>query len=369
MIEKGKISSLQMGMMMYPTVLATAILIVPAITAEQAKRDFWLSPAWSSLIGLFAVFIAIRLNRIYPDKTPVEYFEAILGRWAGKVLALFYLLFYFHITSIVVREYGEFVVGNFLNRTPMNVIMGTMILVCAMNVRGGLEVIGRSAQMFVPIVLFLFVCIVLLLMPDLEPSNMLPMMENGVGPSIRGSLIPQGWFSEFILISFMLPYVSDKQKSMKWGLISVTVVMLTMVITNFASLFLFGEVTSIFIYPVMVAARFISIADFFEHLEAIVMAIWVMGTFVKISVFYYVIVLSTSQWLKLSDHRPMTLPVGLILVTFSGWIAPSLQDLIKFIRTASPFYFMTFQIAIPTALLMIAIIRQKMRNGMGAANA
>ncbi len=51
MIEKGKISAAQMAMMMYPTIIATAILLVPAITARHANQDMWLSPLWASLIG------------------------------------------------------------------------------------------------------------------------------------------------------------------------------------------------------------------------------------------------------------------------------------------------------------------------------
>jgi spore germination protein KB len=357
MIENGKISAMQMGIIMYPTILATAILLVPAITAEHAKRDLWLSPIWSSLIGLFVVYIAHQLSKHFPNKTIIEYSEDILGRILGKVLGMVYLLFYLHITGIVIREYGEFIVGTFLTNTPISVIMGTMVLVCAYNVRGGVEVMGRTAQMFVPILIILFAGLVILLIPELHPKNMFPVLEHGLGPSIKGSLVPQGWFSEFILISFLLPFVTDKVKAMKWGMISVIVVMITMVITNFATLFLFGDLTPTLTYPVMLAARYISIADFFEHLEAFVMAIWVVGTFVKISMFYYAVVIGTAQWLKLANYRPITLPIGFILVLFSIWLAPSLQDMIHFLDITSPFYFLTLQVMIPILLLIISFIQ------------
>ncbi len=361
MIEKGKISAFQMGLIMYPTIVATAILLVPAITSNQAGRDSWLSPMLASLIGLFMVYIAYRLNKHYPNETIIEYSEHILGRALGKVLGLIYLLFYLHVNGIVIREYGEFMVGTFLSKTPITVVMGTMVLVCAFNVRGGVEVMGRCAQMFVPMLFLLFICIVTLLIPDLDPKNMFPMMEHGVGPSFKGSFAPQAWFSEFILISFLLPYVTDREKGMKWGMISVLTVMMTLVITNLATLFLFGELTASFTYPVMVAARFISIADFFEHLEAIVMTIWVMGTFVKISMFYYVIVLGTAQWLKLSNYRPLTLPIGFLLILFSIWLAPNLQEMVHFIGTIAPFYFLSVQTMIPVLLLLIALIQARIK--------
>jgi spore germination protein KB len=365
MIEKGKISAFQMGVIMYPTIVTTALLLVPTATAAAAHRDFWISPIWASLNGLFTVFVTVRLSKYYPEKTLIEYVEQIVGRFLGKVLGLVLLLFFLHQCGFIIREYGEFVVGAFLNRTPLSVIMGTMILVCVMNVRGGLEVIGRSAQMLVPIVLFLFVWIVILLIPDLDPNNMLPVMESGLGPSLMGSLVPLGWFGEFFLIAIMLPYVADRQKGMKWGMISVLTVMLTMVITNFASLFLFGDSTTTYIYPVMVAARYISIADFFQHLEAVVMAIWVMGMFVKISMFFYALVLGTAQWLKLSDYRPITLPIGFIVLVFGIWVAPNLQEMVQFISTVSPFYFLSIQTAIPTLLLIIVWIRKMFQHPKG----
>ena len=44
-MEKGKISSLQMAVMLYPTIVATAILEgFQASQREFAKTDFWLFP-------------------------------------------------------------------------------------------------------------------------------------------------------------------------------------------------------------------------------------------------------------------------------------------------------------------------------------
>jgi spore germination protein KB len=365
MIEKGKISAFQGGGIMYPTILSTAILFVPAITASKAGRDMWLSPVWASLIGFITVYIACKLSEQFPKQTVIEYSGQILGRFGGAALGLVYLFFYFHITGIIIREYGEFLVGAFLNKTPISVVMGSIVLVCAMNVRGGVEVIARSAEMFVPIVVVLFVCIVLLLIPDLDPQQMFPIMEHGFLPSIKGSIVPQGWFSEFFLLTFLLPYMSDSKKGMKFGMWSVLAVMLTIVVTNLAALFLFGETTSTYVYPVMVAARYISIADFFEHLEAIVMAIWVCGTFVKISMFYYAVVLGTAQWLKLSDHRSLTLPIGFMLVFTALWLSSSLQEMVHFLGTISPFYLTGVQTAIPILLLIAARIRQSVKKQRG----
>lgn len=362
MIEKGKISAAQMGMMMYPTIIATAILLVPAITARHAKQDMWLSPLWASLIAFLTVYVAVQLHQLYPQKTLIEYSEDILGKFLGKAVGLIFLFFYLHVSGIIIREYGEFIVGNFLLHTPLVFVMGSMILVCSFAVRGGVEVIGRLAQMIVPVVIIMILIILILLIPDMEVANMFPIMEKGIMPSLMGSMIPQGWFTEFLLIAFLLPYVADRDKAKKWGMISVTAAMLTLSFINIVVLFVLGGITARFVYPVASAVRYISIADFLEHLEAVIAALWVAGVFLKIAVFYYAVVLGTAQWMNLSDYRPIIFPMGFLLLLFAVWSAPNLMELTHFLGGSSVFYRLSIQMGLPLFLLFIAKWRKRANN-------
>jgi spore germination protein KB len=237
------------------------------------------------------------------------------------------------------------------------------MLVCC---QWGIEVIARSAEIIVPVVVLLYLLIFIMLIKDLNIHNIFPVMENGLGPSFLGSIVPQSWFSEYILVSFFFPYLRDKEKGMKWGMVSVLSVMVLMVLTNVMNLLLFGDLTSSLTYPMMVASRYISIADFLEHLESVVMAIWVAGTFVKISVFYYTLVLGTAQWLKLTDFRPVVFPIGFLLIIFGIWSTPNLQELTHFLSTTAAFYFLSIQIGIPVILLLFAFIRTKIQKRKGS---
>lgn len=365
MIERGKISSAQMAIMMNPTIIATVLLLVPAITAKNAEQDSWMSPIWAASIGFLTVYLAYKLNQYYPEQTLIEYCELILGKFIGKIVGALFILYYLHVTGIIVLEYGEFVLGTFLTHTPMMVICGVMVLVCTFAVYGGLEVIGRCSEIIVPFICLLYLLIFVLLIKDLNLQNLFPIMEKGPLPSFRGSIVPQSWFSEFILVSFFLPYLSDKEKGLKWGFISVGSVVFLMVLTNFTTILLFGKLTPDLTYPVMVAARYISIADFLEHLESVVMAIWVAGTFVKITVFYYSLTLGTAQLLKLSDYRPIVFPIGFLVLQVGIWSAYNLQDLAHFLGSSAAFYFISFQVVIPTILLTITFIRSKWQQKKG----
>jgi spore germination protein KB len=86
MIEKGKMSAFQVAIILYATVLATAILIVPSLTSRIAGKDLWLSPVWASLVGFFTVYDAIQLHKLYPGETIIQYCQHMLGSFLGKVI-------------------------------------------------------------------------------------------------------------------------------------------------------------------------------------------------------------------------------------------------------------------------------------------
>lgn len=358
MVEKGRISHLQMALMMYATIVATAILYIPFITAQHAKRDLWLSPIWGSFSGFLIVLIIVKLYKLYPKKTLIEYSELIVGRTFGKIVGFIYLFFLLHDTAIAFREYGEFIVSAFLHKTPMVVVTASIALSCAIAVHGGIETIGRCATIFLPMVVALYILIYVFLIPELNVKNLFPIMQDGWMPSIKGSLAPHAWLSQFSLMSFLLPYLTKEKKAIRWGMLSVLASVLTMVFINLGNLFLFGEIITNIQFPVYEAARFINIGSFFEHVESIVIAVWVLGGFVQLSSFFYMLVLGTSQFLKLPSYKQMVLPIGFLIIIFSVWSIPTFQNMIQGMNTTVPFYFLTVQLIIPIVLLCVALIRK-----------
>ncbi|MEI4803358.1 endospore germination permease [Bacillus sp. FJAT-51639] len=361
MLEKGKISAIQMGLIAYPMILGTTVLAVPTIMGREAERDMWISPIFASSMGFLSVFLAYRLNKIYPDETFIQYSEQIIGRFLGKIISFFYLFFLLENIGNFLRQYAEFTVGAILPQTPRIVIISCLTLLCAFVVYGGIEVLGRLAQLYIPLFIVPLFIMLLLLLQDFETKNMFPIMMHGIKPSISGAIIPGlGWFTEFFVISFLLPFLTDREKGKKWGMISVLAVTLTMIVINLTVLFLFGgKMTSNYLYPVFEAARYINISDFFENLEAIVMVVWVTGIFLKISVFYYALALGTAQWLNLSDYRPVVFPYGLLMVVFGIWAHPNIPEMSQFYKLVSPLYKPLFLLVIPLCLLFLAMVRQK----------
>ncbi|MBA2940608.1 endospore germination permease [Paenibacillus sp. CGMCC 1.16610] len=358
MIEKGRISPLQLAIIMHPTVLATATLSVPSITMKTAGIDMWMTPILSAMVGLLSVIVMYRLYIKYPELTFIQYTEAILGVYAGKALSGFFLVSFIFTNGLVLREYGEFVIGNFLHETPMALVIFCMVAVCAYVLYEGIEVLARVSQILIPSAVLIIFIMLILMIPDLHPKEMFPILGDGPLPLLVGSLVPSSWFTQFFMLSFLYPFLNKKRHVLQWSFLSVGIVMITLLTINLTILLMFGSLTVQFNYAFLIAVRYISISDFLEHIEALVMTIWIIGMFIKVSLIYYATVLGTAQCLGLSDYRPLIVPVGFLILLLSFWVSPNFQELMHAIGTNIPFLALITQLGVPSMLLLAASFRK-----------
>ncbi|WP_243291621.1 endospore germination permease [Bacillus sp. FJAT-47783] len=360
-MEKGKISALQMGLIMFPTIAATAILTVPGITASYAKQDLWLSPIWASFIGYMNVFIIDKLQKMHPNQTIIQYSRHIIGFIPGKVLGFAYTCSFILLTGQIVRIYAEFLSASFFAYTPISIIIVSMLFLCGLGFRTGIETLGRMAQLFFPLFVVPIIVLLLILIPDYNTDNIFPILENGLTPSLKGALLPIGWFTEISLITFLYPFLANKKHGLKSGMITVFVIMLFLVLSNLSIYFVYGQTVAQNLFPLMNASRYVSVADFFENLESVLMAVWILGSFVKISMFYYASVLTTAQWLQLSNYQPIIFPVGILIFECSFWGFPNLMEVSDFDIKATPYYLPVMLTIIPLLLLIVALLQKKRR--------
>ena len=207
--------------------------------------------------------------------------------------------------------------------------------------------------------IFLATFLLVFIIPELHPADLLPFAEKGLGPSVRGALQPAAWFSEYIVIAFFLPFVQDRTGIVRRGLLSVLFVTLSMILTSMICLLLTSDLTSSFVYPVLIVTRYISVADFVQHLESIVIAIWISAMYVKISLFLYIFSITIAQWLGLKDYRPLVFPATFLSIVVAFWLANSREELGQLISPTSSLYTLLILFVFPALLYLIGIVKKR----------
>lgn len=356
MIEKGKISAFQFGLLFYTGIFSTSVLTAQGVAARLAKQDMWLLPLAGSATGYLTVILLCYLGSKFPDQTIIEYSGHILGKVAGKLLGLYILIFALLGTGIVLRQYVDFIGLAFLPRTPNLVLAGTLVFVCTFVVRSGLEILGRSAQFFTPVLLGMLTLVILLAIHDFDVTHILPVLEKGVQPLLKGGLYYQAWYALFVFVSFYYPYVKDRRNARKWGLLAVAMDCATMVASNMMALFVLGPIIGAYNFPFMIVGRYIALGEFFEHLESIIMVMWVVTLYLRICFTYYILALGTAQWCGLTVYRPLVYPLGILIVLFALWIS-HYQDFLEFAPSVTFLYLLTGT-GIPVLLAGVYVVRK-----------
>lgn len=360
MLEKGKLSGLQMVCIFYGSVVSTYWLTMPAITDAIVGRDSWMTPIFSSLIGLLIVVVISALHQRYPEQTPIEYMPRIIGLVPGTIAGIGLLLYMIHISSVVSSEYVDLIHAKYLVRTPSVVILVPLLLLSGYVVRLGIEVLARFAYITIFYWVIIFMIYVFLTIPDMDIHFLLPVMENGFVPQLKGILLTHGWSTQAVLIAFMLPYLNKgTRKNMSWSFVAVAFVAFDLVAAIIVPKLVFGTIMPDISYPVLQATEYIKIAEFFERIDLILMADWIILIFVKVAFYIYVISLGTAQLLRLSDYRPIVYPVCLLVLVISVWSKLTFSEITFFLQAVYPYYSIIFHEALPILLLLVAWIRGK----------
>ncbi|WP_028547970.1 GerAB/ArcD/ProY family transporter [Paenibacillus sp. UNC451MF] len=358
MLEKRSITQLQLMVIIVITILPTAILFLPAITAVDARQNTWISAVFATLFGVVMAWFLLKLCFRFPDK-PLDLFcSDIVGKTVGKCIAFLYGCFFLHAGSILLREYVEYVTTAMLPATPNEVISISTLFLAAFAVRGGLEVIGRLSEFVFIILIFTIVFVLVFSIKDVQWDYLLPMMEDGIRPIMKGAYTPASWFGEVVTVAFFLYQVNHTNKSRQSVHKGILLIGILLIAVSIITIGVFRAIeVSRLKFPTFELARDIEVGEFLGRLEWVVDSLWILGAFTKITVFYYFGVVIAARLFQLMDYKPIIFPVGLLLIALSIWLYGSVVDLVGFLAHTWPSYSLMFEAVLPLFLLLIAVLR------------
>lgn len=357
MLERGKISYTQTFYLLVNLVSATAVIYLPAISAQAAGRDAWMSPVVSTLPGVYLALVLVYLGRKYPGQTLIQYLQTTLGTWPGKIIGLGYIFFFLYSNAFVLREFGELMVSLVMPQTPLLVFHVLLILLCAWAIRGGLEILARTIELTYPFLLFLFFIVVILTVNQMNLLNLAPVLEDGIMPVLRSAIAPTGWRGEIILLAMFLPFLARQERAGSCAVMSVVFVGLILAAVALANTAVLGDTVARLNFPTFALIKEVSMGNFIEHIESVFLAIGVISIYGKIALFYYATVLGAAQLANLKDYRPLVFPIGVLLAVLSIQVVENSLQLVHFLSFIWPFLAYVFEYLIPTIILGAAAVR------------
>ncbi len=325
MRDDFNISALQFIVLVVFFILGSAILFVPAILTGVAKQDAVFANILGSILGYIVVFFYSKFALVFPEQSFIEVIKTTFGKWIGSGFVSIIFIVYIFLCSVLLWDIGDFMVAQILPGTPIQAIYVMFLIVVVYVTRLGIETIARTAEVFMPWIIILFTLLIVLLLPQIEWKNQLPLFENGVKPIIYGSYYLVGFpYLELIIMLMFTQYLKDKKKLTKNFILGAIIGSITLIIlTLFCVLVLGPGITARNEYPIYDLGKKISIAKFLERLEIFVAIIWFLSIFFKLTLTFYGLCLGLTQFLNIRDYKVITTPLAAFLFVSTLILIPN----------------------------------------------
>ena len=337
-----------------------AVLYVPRLMVEQGGRDAYWATLPLTLVSLLFGYGMVRLYRRFPGRSLVGVACQVAGRLAGRIIGAAYGLALLGLTAAALRIASEVIINVTLPRTPIAVVLASMLVVCAFNVRSGIEVMGRANLALAPLGLAIPLFLFIFSVRDISSENLQPLLENGLAPVLRAAYVAAGFFTSSTLgLAVVLPHLNrydDAARTAAWA-IGLTGGLGLVFTFHFIGV-MGPEIAARLRFLPVEVARFISVAEFLERMEALAVIWGVMGAFANVSLWYYAAATTLSEAAGLGDYRPLVWPVGFLAAEGAVLFFRNVSDLVAFLRDASTPSLLLLQLAVPVGLLGLAWLRR-----------
>ena len=346
-----KITNYQLALLLIGFLIGSSTIINPV----HDGRDAWLAFLIAWIGGLGLVFVYATIARLHPGKTLVEILKSTFGKVVGSMLTLLYIWYFIHLAGLTCRTFGLFLTSTSYPKTPEIFIIGGLVLLSVYTLKKGLQVLGRVAEILVPIVIALLLILFLALFNRYDFGVFFPLLENGLLPVMKKTYGPLVFpFGETVIFLMLFSSLAKPQQVRLTVVLAVAVGGLLIFMSVVRDLMALGpELVSRLYFPPTVSSELIPVIS----LDPLVATNLLIAGGVHITVCLYAAVVGITQLFRLESDKPLVIPVGIFTVALAMWLFDSIFEMVGFVETYL-IYVIPFQFVIPFTILAISLYKK-----------
>jgi spore germination protein KB len=340
------------------TIFVTGSTLIIGIGSE-AENDAWIAGIVAIFMSVPMLMVYARILSLFQGKDLFDILEIIMGKILGKAAAVIYIWYAFHLGSLVIRNFGEFLATVAMRETPMLVSILILTLTCIVGVRSGIEVMARTAAYLMPIFMGIIAVVQILAIPKLEPSYLKPILGGGIVPVLKGAFYAFSFpFTETVIMTGAF-YTLKKKSHYKVFLSGVLLAGATIILLTTRNILVLGFMRSRLFYASHTAVAMISVGEFLQRIEVTVSFTFAVGVFIKAAICMFVACKGISKVIGLHDYKSIVIQTGLLMAYFAYTVYDNTKEMFDWAMKVYPFYAFPFQVIMPLIIWILAEIKAK----------
>lgn len=357
-MNEKSITQRQLFFMIFQSQIGIGLLSLPVSVHKYTQSDGWISV----LIAGFSIQVVIVLLWIllwgFKGKTIYEITVIVFGKFLGKIINFFYMLFFLLVMSLLSLLFADLLKKWILNYTPFSILILLLILTGIYIGKNNLRVLARLYTLATGVIIISIALPWFAFSTNIQLAYLFPIGQSGLKNMVIGAHDAIVAMIGFELMLMILPFVEGTYKQSLKN-ISLANMMVTLFYGYFSvSCYLIFSPEEIKIVPepvlyILKAVNF----TWIERLDLIFLSIWIIPMSTSFVTYLY---LSSSGAANLfhkgkRKHPVWYLPlivflIGLFLSSESG-----IEQFGKYVSFSS----YAFIVLIPLLTLFISIVRKK----------
>lgn len=319
-----------------------------------AKNDVWIAILVSLLMSVPIILLYCKIQMSYPNKNIYEIFDNTFGKVIGKIMSLMFIWYSFHLGSLVIRNFTEFIVNVSLPKTPQNIVGLFMVFLCIWAVKAGIEVIGRWTAIMFPVTLFVVFIVTILFAPLFDFTNFKPVLYYGIGPVINTAFTVFAFpFAETVIFLSVIGNMREQRGVYKVYFFSLLISGISTLMVSVRTLLTLGVPNiSVIFFPTYASVRLIDIGDFLQRIEITVAMVFLFAGFIKISICLYSTSIGIAHLMGLNSYRQVVAVLGLAMSVLSIVVFSNTLEMFDWSDNFYKYYAFIFQVILPVITLI-----------------
>jgi spore germination protein AB len=338
--------------------VGTGILSLPNRLSSMGYSQWWM-PLLFGIIVNIAIMPMIWLGLKYHQDNLFTIHEKLLGKWLGKSINAFLLVYFIIVIAAVCTSYLQLIQVTALINRPITGSLIILLLLLLYIVSGGIKSIAR----FCIIAFFITVGTVFFLkwgFGEGEIRHTMPLFNftsKELFTATKKGLMVVGGFE---LISFYFPHIINQNKALKHASLGIWLSIMFTFAFTFVSVMYFSEwELENVLYPVLGLFKEVELS-FLERIDVLAMTIWVF-LILSTTAAYLWVAKSGLDSIRSSSKKAHLYIIAAIV--FAVIQFPYMQEFQKLLFERI-FYIMYAMFIWPAFLCIIHVLKPKRNEGL-----
>lgn len=351
----NNITNRQLFFMLLLTIFTSFEL--PHTMMNITGRSSWIPIIIVSIIFSLAAIIIAKLNTMFTNKALFDYGQIIVGKFITYLIIIFYLIYFFMVSTYLNLKLMDIISSNFMPYTPKLIMISPAIILFCYIAYKGITNIARLFEIYGLIFLITILYLCFFMIADGMKENILPIYNNNetkrLLESIKELIIPFGGLE----ILFFIPFNAKNKKAPSVAFFTILIIGLLYVLIVESTIMILGVNNTKFINDPFIEAMKIIDVPIIERADILYLTFGLSCAFTGINIVLTGILEWTCKIFKKVRRHIMAIIIAIISFIFY-YLASYLKDPDKIFLSFAFYLELIASFLIPVFLFIITKIKK-----------